>query len=304
MTSPEEHDGLANEHANCTGSETSEDTQNGGDNNEAENAREGVGESARRRRRVVVSVVVRRRGRGRRHIAVVKVKGMRVTLRAETLGTVELGHGEELVHVELVVMLARAVVTTHGAHGALVALVSLVLAALVTLGLALAHHARLGRAHQTPDTSEEKLLHALGLARALLPGQFIGRRGGVFDLGLRNREVTGSVFNQADCDRVDRDGFGFQVEDCETDIDQFNTGSVIGGWDGHHFYCIAHRHSLGLFAIFKLLDGGNRSRGNGREDLVAIDVQAVGIDGEIQDLREVSQCALCVIDAVFGTYQR
>jgi hypothetical protein len=231
---PEENNSLAYEHSDGTGGQASKDTEDGRDDNEAENTGESVGESAVRGRWVMVTVMaVGRRGRAVAHLST------KVTIVMGVVGaTTMVLHGEEVFEFgewwcalgELVVVLGRAVVATH-AHRALVLAMAALLAA------TFASHAKdavMSGGKKTTHARNQKLLDALGLAITLLPGQTLGGRSGLLNLGLGDVELTGGVLDQGDGDGVDRDGVSLEIENGESDIEEIGSGSVVGGSQRHH----------------------------------------------------------------------
>jgi hypothetical protein len=209
-----------------------------------------VGESTVRRRRVVEVTVL------------VVVVTLVVVLLGEVLEFLEEWH---TLREKLVVVLGRTVVASHAHHA-----VMLAVAALTATLACHAQDAGLRSGQETTHARDQKLLEALGLSIALLPGETLGGRSGLLDFSLGDVQLASEVLNQGNGDGVNGNRVGLEVENGESDIEQVGSGGIIGGSQRHHLQGIADGHRLRGLAIFKLLDGANRAGGNGREDLAAI----------------------------------
>jgi hypothetical protein len=207
--------------------------------------------------------------------------GIEVTVVAVTLGAFEAGEGHA-IRANLIVVAMGTVVTTHHTLQAL----GLAVAALAaSLGArAHSHNPLLGSGQKTTNTGDKELLEALGLAVALLPGETVGRRGGLLDLGLGDVQLAGGVLDKGNGDGVDRNGVSLQVENGESDIEKVGAGLVGRGCYGHDLEGVANGHRASNVAIFELLEDVDWARRDRREDLATVGQQAVVFNGQVEHL--------------------
>jgi hypothetical protein len=269
---PEEDNGLANKHSNGAGSQTSQNTQNSRDDNKAEYAGESASESAVMRRVVVAIVAVRGRRRAITHVSVTVVMVV-VILLGEVLESRE---GWHTLREELVMILRSTVVASH-TWQALVLAVAALTAALPGH----AHNTFFGGGQETTNAVEQEFPKALGLAIALLPGEALGGRSGLLNLGLGDVELPSGGLDQSNGDGIDGNGVSLEVENGESYIKQIGSRGVIGRSQRHHLQGITDGHGLRGLAIFELLNGTDRLWGNGREDLTTVSQKAVVFNGEV-----------------------
>lgn len=287
VTPPKEDNGLANKHADSAGSETRQNTENRRNKDEADHAREGVGESTGMR--AVVHVVVGMIGGLGIEVAVTVVtlgafKVVEHAFRARLLAVVTV----VALGTSLIVVLVWAVVTTEHAEQTLQALLAITaLMATLWTGLgarALTHHAILGMGEETTNAGKEKLLEALGLAVALLPGFALGRKGALLDLSLSDEQLAGGILDEGDGDSVNGDGASIQVENGEADIEQVGAGFFRGVLNAQGLEGVANGHGAGDFAIFEFLEDVDGGRSNGREDLATVGQQEIVFNRKVEDL--------------------
>lgn len=250
VTQPEEDNDLAKQHTKGTREKTSQNTEDGGNNNETEDTRHSVVQAT------VVEVVHVRRGR-RREV----VTGVRGATFSP--GTVTVVVVRAMVHG------TRERRTTVAALGS-------------TQSRLHSQHTGLGGSKQVAHTVEQKLSQAAGLSATLLPGHTVGR--GLFHLGLGHVDVALTVVDQGNRNGIKGNGVAVEVKDGETDLQQFDL-LLRRGRQRHHLEGVAQRDRVGFFAIgFATLNGVDSDRWWWREDLVTVGQEQSIIDREIHGL--------------------
>lgn len=251
VTKPEKDDDLAKQHTKGTCEKTGQNTENSRNNDEAEDTRHGAVQAT------VVEVVHVRRGR-RREV----VTGARKATFSP--GTVA------VVVVRTVMHRTRERRTTVAALGS-------------SKSRLHSQHTGLGGSKQVAHTVEQKLSQAAGLSAALLPGHAVGS--GLFHPGLGHVNVALTTMNQGNRNGIKGDGVAVEVENCETDFQQFDS-LLRRGRQRHHLEGVAQRNRVGFFAIgFATLNGVDSGRWWWREDLVTVGQKQSIIDRKVQGLR-------------------
>ena len=301
VTLPQEDDSLTNKHTDGAGGQTSQNTEDGGNNNEANNAGESVGEGTVVR---TVHVVVRGTTILHLRVEVVAVVVGVVTLGAELV--IEGGRRGERRHalgVEAVVTVVLILEIPKADEAfitvVLVVLVALVILVVVALGTELAvlasaallathtHNAVLGSRHKSVDTVEQQLLETLGIAVALLPGHLLGGGSGLLDVTIGEEQIAVGGKDEGQVDGVDRNRLALQVENSEANIQNLAILLIgMGLWC--HLQGVTGGHGAGFdvasFDILSNSDGAGRARG---EDLMVVGQQAVFFDVEVEELSSI-----------------
>lgn len=249
VTQPEENNDLAKQHTKGTREKTSQNTEDGGNNDETEDTRHSVVQAT------VVEVVHVRRGRRRKVVTGVR----RTTFSPGTVTVVVVGAMVHGTRERTTVAALRS--TQSRLHS---------------------QHTGLGGSKQIVHTVEQKLSQAAGLSAALLPGHTVGC--GLFHLGLGHVDAALTVVDQGNRNGIKGNGVAVEVEDGETDLQQFDL-LLRRGRQRHHLEGVAQRNRVGFFAIgFATLNGVDSGRWWWREDLVTVGQEQSIIDREIQGL--------------------
>ena len=81
-------------------------------------------------------------------------------------------------------------------------------------------HTCFGGGEQVAHTVEKKLSQAARLSSALFPGHTVGSS--LYDFGLGHVDVTLAVVKHGDRNGIHRNGVAIEVEDSESDLQQFH----------------------------------------------------------------------------------
>jgi hypothetical protein len=305
VTLPNEDNGLANQHTDGAGSETSQNTEDSRNEDEADNAREGVGKSTRRG--TVVHVV-----------RTVGALGIEVAVAVVTLGAFKVGEGHVVrallavmvtpwaFEVEVLIMvgvvgvalgaffefverhalragllivmvvvgaMVRAMVTAEHIQQTLPALLAVTALGAILEAIhwarALTNKAILGMARETVNAIHNELLEALELAVAVarVPGLAFGVP---LNLSCGDEQFAGVILDQSDSNGVNGDGVSLQVGDGEAHIDKVGGGLVRGGINEYDLDGVASENRASDFAIFGCLSDIDGRRGSRRENLETV----------------------------------